>query len=713
MPISTTIRRLDSGIYINADGLRCDVNGVPISGGVQTYVLTTDPENTQVGSPGEFAVNTVTKKFFIKETGTSNTGWTQYIIWMLMCFLVVNANAAGVALRWDEFPAETNKMHGAIRTNSWFQPDNGDFSVNLDQQLGLMTALKYSNTISILFLGDSTGHYVARQVPDFFDKYSPFLTDRADFDIQNSFPVWWSRAGNIPGGAGAYVMNFATDSAAWWASYMSLTNSEAIYYGSGNPATAGISGDTIRIVFIGGGSSSSDLKIYRSTAGTLGSYTLSGTITASDYPANELSVTNISVPSGTYYLCISNNTVIGNPYKYGRILYGGIFNSTGKRARISAMASGGKTINDFTSLNRGSVETILTNTKPNVIVWTQIKPISSRSSMATLYEIFTNKCPNADIVFGVTQRTQTGSDYNDPENDTRFQTYFDSNFCRSNNITFVDINSMFDNTNMMKSLDMYQDNIHLRDAPDGLTKIMSSLFITKLQLLEKLAATTNLVLGYNGVGNFTVGGNITVSGTTTATGNASFNGTVTVAGATTLNGATVVNNTFKVDDGSSGAIEMKYPGVPGLGAIYIRGGSVIRANNNANVIQVGNQQVSGSYIYFYGNDLGDGFSGAKWNMFPSGCINIFPAGGGGHHTDDAGQGSLIVNGPMTNWNASAVTRFVGGAVIGSAKFTSGTGTPEGVVTGNVGDIFMRTDGGATTTLYVKTSGTGNTGWTAK
>lgn len=43
----------------------------------------------------------------------------------------------------------------------------------------------------------------------------------------------------------------------------------------------------------------------------------------------------------------------------------------------------------------------------------------------------------------------------------------------------------------------------------------------------------------------------------------------------------------------------------------------------------------------------------------------------------------------------------------------GTSTPESVVTANVGSLFLRTDGGATTTLYVKTSGTGNTGWTAK
>lgn len=44
---------------------------------------------------------------------------------------------------------------------------------------------------------------------------------------------------------------------------------------------------------------------------------------------------------------------------------------------------------------------------------------------------------------------------------------------------------------------------------------------------------------------------------------------------------------------------------------------------------------------------------------------------------------------------------------------SGTGTPEGAVTAPVGSLFLRSDGGASTTLYVKQSGTGNTGWVGK
>jgi len=44
---------------------------------------------------------------------------------------------------------------------------------------------------------------------------------------------------------------------------------------------------------------------------------------------------------------------------------------------------------------------------------------------------------------------------------------------------------------------------------------------------------------------------------------------------------------------------------------------------------------------------------------------------------------------------------------------TGSGSPEGVVVANVGSVFQRTDGGASTSHYIKESGTGNTGWVAK
>jgi hypothetical protein len=58
---------------------------------------------------------------------------------------------------------------------------------------------------------------------------------------------------------------------------------------------------------------------------------------------------------------------------------------------------------------------------------------------------------------------------------------------------------------------------------------------------------------------------------------------------------------------------------------------------------------------------------------------------------------------------------------GSAPFTGslkpgiywGTGSPETVLTAGIGSMALRYDGGAGTSLYVKESGTGNTGWVGK
>lgn len=44
---------------------------------------------------------------------------------------------------------------------------------------------------------------------------------------------------------------------------------------------------------------------------------------------------------------------------------------------------------------------------------------------------------------------------------------------------------------------------------------------------------------------------------------------------------------------------------------------------------------------------------------------------------------------------------------------SGEGSPEGVVAAPVGTLYLNSSGSSGTTLYVKESGTGSTGWAAK
>lgn len=78
----------------------------------------------------------------------------------------------------------------------------------------------------------------------------------------------------------------------------------------------------------------------------------------------------------------------------------------------------------------------------------------------------------------------------------------------------------------------------------------------------------------------------------------------------------------------------------------------------------------------------------------------------GGNNDSSPNGG--VTGPGVTWGQSIRT---GGA--SGPTWTSGSGSPEGVVTCPVGCLYTNTSGSTSTTLYVKTSGTGNTGWTAK
>jgi lysophospholipase L1-like esterase len=50
---------------------------------------------------------------------------------------------------------------------------------------------------------------------------------------------------------------------------------------------------------------------------------------------------------------------------------------------------------------------------------------------------------------------------------------------------------------------------------------------------------------------------------------------------------------------------------------------------------------------------------------------------------------------------------------GGPQIRNGNGSPEGVVSAPVGSMYLRKDGGAGTSHYIKEAGTGNTGWVAK
>jgi len=80
-------------------------------------------------------------------------------------------------------------------------------------------------------------------------------------------------------------------------------------------------------------------------------------------------------------------------------------------------------------------------------------------------------------------------------------------------------------------------------------------------------------------------------------------------------------------------------------------------------------------------------------------------------TEDGTQTFGEVNVQPSSSDAPSVSLNTGSAKV---TWTSGSGSPEGVITANVGSFYSRTDAPSqgTPTLYSKTAGTGNTGWKA-
>ena len=77
--------------------------------------------------------------------------------------------------------------------------------------------------------------------------------------------------------------------------------------------------------------------------------------------------------------------------------------------------------------------------------------------------------------------------------------------------------------------------------------------------------------------------------------------------------------------------------------------------------------------------------------------------------------NLTAHSPITDWSAmpSDWQVLLIDRLSGLNTIYSGTGNPNGVVSAPVGSIYMRRDGASGASLYIKESGTGNTGWVGK
>jgi hypothetical protein len=93
-------------------------------------------------------------------------------------------------------------------------------------------------------------------------------------------------------------------------------------------------------------------------------------------------------------------------------------------------------------------------------------------------------------------------------------------------------------------------------------------------------------------------------------------------------------------------------------------------------------------------------------------LQINSAGTGITASDSTATSDARVNSLFNGAAADDIfTTFIN--LLNGALIIDGTGTPEGAVVAPVGSIFLRTDGGAGTSIYFKETGAGNTGWVAR
>lgn len=124
------------------------------------------------------------------------------------------------------------------------------------------------------------------------------------------------------------------------------------------------------------------------------------------------------------------------------------------------------------------------------------------------------------------------------------------------------------------------------------------------------------------------------------------------------------------------------------------GGIYFRNVDNSNYWAIGSNNANDDLKFLRNNTTGNGAATLNSN-------SEFIINGAGV---DQGDYKLQVFG----------NTFVTGRItLGSVDIISGAGDPEGSVTAVVGSLYLRSDGSTSTTLYVKESGTGNTGWAAK
>lgn len=208
-------------------------------------------------------------------------------------------------------------------------------------------------------------------------------------------------------------------------------------------------------------------------------------------------------------------------------------------------------------------------------------------------------------------------------------------------------------------------------------------------MLEANGAFSNVVIGYRAADSLTTGSfNVAIGADAMANG--AVTGTTNVA-IGFLSGYSITEGSGNVLMGY-GAANSITTGQNNICIGGVAGHSLTTTSSNVCIGVSAGQSTTGYGSVFIGHEAGKN-----------------ETGGGKLYIDNSDTSKPLIGGDF-----SARTVTINGVLwVGSVAIASGSGSPEGVLALPVGSTFHRTDSGGGSNLYVKESGTGNTGWTAK
>lgn len=523
---------------------------------------------------------------------------------------------------------------------------NGDLSINVDAFPQLDNSLRYSNQISVVIFGDSVGNYVWTSGPKLFDTYSTFPTAKGSLRYSGySANGWGGWLNTLNSGVGSSVYDTVSDS--WWGDGQIYVVSSGVSnvwsVGGTGSATGKLNGNLLKFWYFAAATNGT-VVVETSTDGT--TY-VPRIIQNQATPSRGLICTNISLATADYYVRVSAGS--------GRCqyLWPQIVNTNTRAFHIANLCAGGKTMLEFMNMGTNNIARILTNMwpPPTIIAWVDTKSIFSYTNWHRVNGLFSTYSTNSDIVLGKPQPSILASIENDTGEGTYYQSLLFNTIGRTNKIPFFDMRSSFADTNRSARLNFYaNDGSGVHFTANG-QSALSDDFWTRLKILQRLTATTNLI-------------------TTTSS---------------SLTNAAVWNSMNMLDDGN-GARHLHMTNAWSAVRMGLYFDTPSASGNNWAIAGdssiTGFKSAGGFYFFCVAGDT----AGAHWQ--PSGALNIWGAGFA-HADDDAGIGSLTLGGGLrvfgTSNYISSYLRI--GDTLAATNGIIGTTVSGAAAAGRIGEVM--------------------------